>query len=83
MRTSKTSHQTETRRGSVYKNLKGFKSKKKAVIHLYAAEKSNLEAREHYEAGNHLKAAKSTITAQDHFNLAIKAQKADLKKHNN
>jgi hypothetical protein len=56
-------------------------SHKKAANHLESAAKHHIEAAKHQEEGNHEKAAKSTITAHGHTNLAVETQKENLKKH--
>jgi hypothetical protein len=62
-------------------NQKGIDNHKKAARHFEEAAKSHLEAAKHHENGNHGKAAKSTIEAHGHSNLANEAQKEDVKQH--
>lgn len=63
------------------KNAKGIENHRKAAMHLEMAAKSHLEAANYQEAGDHAKAAQSTITAHGHVSLARKTQKADLEQH--
>jgi hypothetical protein len=69
-----TSHKKE-------ENKKGIKNHKKAANHFEAASKFHLDAAKHHEEGNHKKAAKSTIEAHGHANLAREAQKEDVNHH--
>lgn len=62
-------------------NQKGIDNHLKAAEHLDNASKHHIEAAKHHEAGNHEKAAQSTITAHGFVNLASKAQKKDAKLH--
>ncbi|MDI9340990.1 MAG: hypothetical protein QM534_10520 [Sediminibacterium sp.] len=73
----------KTEQGPVQKteNLKGIENHKKAAAHFESAAKHHLEAAKHHESGNHEKAAKSTIEAHGHANLAHEAQKEDTKHH--
>jgi hypothetical protein len=63
------------------KDQKGIDNHKKAASHFEAASKSHMDADSHHESGNHEKAAKSTIEANGHASLAMKAQKKDTQKH--
>jgi hypothetical protein len=62
-------------------NKKHIENHKKTATHLEAAAKSHIEAAKHHEDENHEKAAKSTITAHGHTELAIEAQKENAKLH--
>jgi hypothetical protein len=54
---------------------------KTAAKHHEEAAKHHLEAAKHHEAGNHEKAAVSTVKAHGHCASACEAQKADSKHH--
>ena len=60
---------------------KGIDNHVQAAKHLEEASKFHLEAAKHHEAGNHEKAAASTIKAQGHTCLASDCQKEDTKHH--
>ena len=60
---------------------KGIENHIQAAKHLEEASKFHLEAAKHHEAGNHEKAAASTIKAQGHTCLANENQKEDAKHH--
>ncbi len=62
-------------------NQKGIENHKLAASHLESAAKHHLDAAKHHEAGNHEKAAESTIAAHGHQSLANDAQKEDVKNH--
>lgn len=57
------------------KNQKEIENHKKAAVHFDAAAKHHLEAAKHYEAGDHDKALKSAVKADDHHNQAMEVQK--------
>ena len=60
-------------------NKTGIESHKTAAKHHEEAAKNHHEAAKHYEAGDHQKAAQSTITAQGHHTLATEAMKEHSK----
>jgi hypothetical protein len=62
-------------------NQKDIENHKKIATHLEDAAKQHKEAAKHHESGDHDKAAKSTIIAQGHHDLANDAQKEDAKNH--
>ncbi len=62
-------------------NQIGIDNHLKAATHFKAAAKSHIEAAKYHENKNHKKAAKSTIEAHGHSNLAYEAQKEDVKQH--
>ena len=62
-------------------NQKGIENHKKAAKNLEEAAKHHLEAAKHHEAGDHEKAAVSTIKAQGHQSIANEAQRSDAKNH--
>ena len=62
-------------------NHKGIENHKKAAAHLQEAAKHHLDAAKHHEAGEHEKAAHSTIVAQGHHRIASEAQKEDVLQH--
>lgn len=62
-------------------NNKGVENHKKTAKHLQIAAKYHLEAADHHEKGNHDLAAKSTLIANGHANIAHETQKEDLKHH--
>jgi hypothetical protein len=62
-------------------NKKGIENHKQIAANLEAAAKKHLEAAKFHEAGEHEKAAKSTITAHGHMSLASEAQREDSKNH--
>ncbi len=68
-------------KGTPEDHQKGIENHKKIANHLETAAKHHHEAAKHHEAGDHDKAAKSTITAQGHHLLASQAQKEDAKEH--
>jgi hypothetical protein len=62
-------------------NLKGIENHRMAALHLQAAANNHLDAAKHHEKGQHDKAAQKMIAAHINFNLANKAQRADVKQH--
>lgn len=62
-------------------NQKGIDNHKKAAEHHEEAAKHHHEAAKQHEAGNHDKAAQSTVIAQGHHTLAGEHQKEDAKHH--
>jgi hypothetical protein len=60
---------------------KGVENHKTAAKHHEAAAKHHHEAVKHHEAGNHEKAAESTVKANGHSKLAQEAQTEDEKAH--
>jgi hypothetical protein len=62
-------------------NQKGIENHKTAAKHHEEAAKHHIEAAKQHEAGNHEKAAESTVKAQGHSSLANDAQKEDVKHH--
>lgn len=62
-------------------NQKGIENHKKAAEHHEEAAKHHLDAAKHHEAGDHDKAAHSTIMAHGHHFLAGEHQKEDMKHH--
>lgn len=62
-------------------NLKNIENHRKVSTHLDDASKHHIDAAKHHEAGNHEKAAQSTIVANGHLLLANEAQKEDVKHH--
>ena len=66
---------------AVRDNQKGIDNHKKIANHFQDAANSHLQAAKHHEEGNHEKAARSTIAAYSHINLAKKIQKHDIMHH--
>ena len=66
---------------STAKNKKGISNHKKIAKHFEAAAQSHLDAAKHHKNKNHKKAAKSTIEAYGHSNLAQEAQREDVRHH--
>jgi len=62
-------------------NKKGIENHKKAAKHHEEAAKHHLNAAKHHEAGDHGKAAQSTIKAQGHLHHVSKALREDAKQH--
>ena len=62
-------------------NQKGIDNHLRAAAHFEAAAKSHQEAAKHHAAGDHEKAAKSTVEAHGHACVANEAQKEDVKHH--
>ena len=60
-------------------NQKGIENHKKAAAHLDKAAEHHIEAANHHEAGNHDKAAASTLKAHGHVAHAQEAQNEDVK----
>lgn len=60
---------------------KDIENHKKIAKHLQIAAKHHLDAAAHHEKGNHELAAKSTLIASGHANIAHETQKEDLKDH--
>ena len=60
---------------------KGIENHKKTATHLEEAAKHHKDAAKHHEAGNHEKAALSTVKAQGHFAHAQELQKENAKQH--
>ena len=60
---------------------KTIENHKKAAAHHMEAAKHHLEAAKHYEAGNHEKAAHSTILAFGHHAIAGEFLNDDAKHH--
>lgn len=81
MSTTLTPIKAEKKTLSPADNQKGIENHKKAATHLKAAAESHLEAAKQHEAGNHDKAATSTVIAHGHVALANEAQKEDAKLH--
>ena len=69
----------EQSNGSSSENQKGIDNHKKAATHFEAAAKSHREAAKHHEDGNHEKADKSTVTAEEQKKLAWEAHKEVVK----
>ncbi len=81
MSTTETPNKEEKTIVSQAENKKDIENHKKAAAHLEAAAKHHIQAAKNHEEGNHEKAAKSTVKAHGHFNLAREAQQEDLKNH--
>lgn len=62
-------------------NKKGIDNHKEAAKQHEAAAKHHLDAAKHHEAGDHGKAAQSTIKADGHSCHAAVASKQDVKHH--
>lgn len=62
-------------------NVKGIENHKVAAKHYEQASKHHLEAAKHIEAGNHEKAALSTVKAIGHSTLAKDAHRDVVKSH--
>jgi hypothetical protein len=62
-------------------NHKVVQNHKVAAKHHAEASKNHLDAAKSLEAGEHEKAAHSTVLAHGHSSLAHKAQKEDVKHH--
>jgi predicted Zn-dependent protease len=62
-------------------NKKDIENHKKIATHLEEAAKQHKEAAKQHQAGEHDKAAKSTVIAQGHQTLAQEAHKDDAKYH--
>ena len=65
----------------IAENQKGIDNHKTAALHHNEAAKYHIEAANHHEAGNHAKAAESTIKAHGHHSLASDHQREDAKQH--
>lgn len=72
---------TENAKFSSDESSKGIESHKKAASHHEASAKHHLDAAKHHEAGEHDKAAVSTIKAYGEEILAHEATKHDAKHH--
>lgn len=66
---------------SSVENQKGIENHKVAAKHLTEAAKHHVDAAKHHEAGNHEKAARSTLYAHGHVTIAAEAQREDIKHH--
>lgn len=71
----------EESNGSMTENKKGIDNHKKAASHYEEAAKHHHDAAKHHEAGDHAKAALSTIQAQGQHQLASEAQREDVMHH--
>ncbi len=62
-------------------NQKSAESHKKIAEHLEVAAKHHIEAAEHHGAGNHEKAAQSTVAAHGQLNLAAEVHHENMKRY--
>ena len=67
--------------GSSSENQKGIDLHKQAAKHHQEAAKNHLDAAKFHEAGDHDKAAKSTVKAQGSASLANDASREDAQSH--
>jgi hypothetical protein len=81
MKTSATPVNKEQSNGSSYDNQMGIEIHKKAATHFEAAAKHHRDAAKQHEAGNHERAAQSTVSAHGHAILASEAQREDVTHH--
>lgn len=68
-------------KGASSENLKGIENHKQAAKHHQDAAKNHLDAAKFHEAGDHEKAATSTVKANGSASLANDASREDAKNH--
>jgi hypothetical protein len=76
-----TTSTSEKKNISSAENKKDSENHKKIATHLEEAAKHHKEAAKQHEAGDHDKAARSTVIAQGYHALAHEANKEDIKYH--